>query len=459
MQTKNNKTVHLIIVALCFILICCLLSSCKKYLDKKSDNSLITPKTLDDLQALLDDNYYMNANTPAFGEASADDYFDQTSVYNSLDARSQQVYTWALKIYNGPTNDWSDNYEVIHTANFCIDQLNAIEKTPANEDAWNNIKGSALFFRGYYYLGLTWDYAKAYDDASSSKDPGIVIRASSDFKPVSTRASVADSYKQVINDLEEAGNLLQTKVPQPMRPSKVAAYGALARTFLSMRKYDSAFKYANAALQIKNELLDFNSSSVDPSSYVPFAPFNKEIIFYSTQSGSYSSKLYFYASIDTALLASYETNDLRSVVFFFPYNNYYGFKGDYAATLYPPFSGITTDEMFLIRAECYARQGNASAAMDDLNALLIKRYMTGTFVPLQITNADEALAKILLERRKELLMRGLRWIDIKRLNKENYNITPTRVIGSQTYTLAPNSDYYALPLPDDVVKETGIPQN
>jgi len=459
MQTNNNKTVRLIIGALCCIFLCCLLSSCKKYLDKKSDNSLITPKTLDDLQALLDDNIYMNANTPGFGESCADDYFDQTSVYNSIDVQSQHVYIWNLKIYNGPTNDWSANYHVIHTANFCLDQLSTIPKNPANETAWNNVKGSALFFRGYYYLGLTWDYAKAYDDATSSTDPGIVLRSGSDFKAVSTRASVAESYKQVISDLEEAGLYLQPKVPQPMRPSKVAAYGALARTYLSMRKYDSAFKYADAALHIKNDLLDYNSSQVDPSSYVPFTPFNKEMIFYSTQSGNYTTKLYFYGSIDTTLLATYDSNDLRNQVFFFPYNNYYGFKGDYAATLYPPFSGIATDELFLIRAECSVRLGNVAAAMNDLNSLLTNRYTIGTFIPLQITNQDDALAKVLLERRKELLMRGLRWIDIKRLNKENYNITPTRVIGSQTYTLAPNSSYYALPLPDDVVKETGIVQN
>ncbi|MEO7586384.1 MAG: hypothetical protein ABIS74_25550, partial [Ferruginibacter sp.] len=48
---------------------------CKKYLDVKSDSSLVIPSTLNDLQALLDDATNMNYNTPGFGGASADEYF------------------------------------------------------------------------------------------------------------------------------------------------------------------------------------------------------------------------------------------------------------------------------------------------------------------------------------------------------------------------------------------------
>jgi hypothetical protein len=173
----------------------------------------------------------------------------------------------------------------------------------------------------------------------------------------------------------------------------------------------------------------------------------------------HTSTLYFYASIDTNLLEKYDTNDLRLMTFFFPYNGYYGFKGNYAASLYPSFSGIATDEMYLIRAECFARQGKVSKAIEDLNTLLLKRYRTGKYVPLSINNKEDALARILLERRKELLMRGLRWIDIKRLNKENYQITLVRKIGSQIYTLPPNSGYFALPLPDDIIRITGMKQN
>jgi hypothetical protein len=50
-------------------------------------------------------------------------------------------------------------------------------------------------------------------------------------------------------------------------------------------------------------------------------------------------------------------------------------------------------------------------------------------------------------------------MDIKRLNKENANIVLVRKIEGQAYTLQPNANYYALPLPADVIKASGIPQN
>ena len=119
--------------------------------------------------------------------------------------------------------------------------------------------------------------------------------------------------------------------------------------------------------------------------------------------------------------------------------------------------------MFLIRAECKARgvngnPGDKDAALVDLNTLLSKRY-DASFVQVDAANATDALNRILLERRKELLMRGLRWIDIKRLNKEGANIEVKRIISGQTYILQPNANYYALPLPTDIINLTGIPQN
>jgi hypothetical protein len=90
-HTNNQWSYHFISILL--VAVCCSqFISCKKYLDKKSDNALVTPNTLEDLQGMLDDNWLMNANTSGFGEASADDIFLQTDVYNSFDPISQKEY-------------------------------------------------------------------------------------------------------------------------------------------------------------------------------------------------------------------------------------------------------------------------------------------------------------------------------------------------------------------------------
>jgi len=126
------------------------------------------------------------------------------------------------------------------------------------------------------------------------------------------------------------------------------------------------------------------------------------------------------------------------------------------------FEGLANGEMYLVKAEAEARAGNTAKAMDDLNTLMQNRMVNTTgqpFVPLTASSAPDALQKVLTERRKELIFRDRRWMDIKRLNLENANIILTRTVSGQTYTLMPNANRYAIPLPDMVIKISGMPQN
>jgi len=401
----------------------------------------------------------MNRKTPAMGEASSDDYFLSEQTFNTRSDREQKVYTWTPYDYN-IGNDWNLNYLPVYNANLCLEGLEKIEKNQLNELQWNNVEGSALFFRAYSFLNLCWIYAKAYDSKSYNSDPGIVLRLNSDFNIPSVRATVKACYDQVVADARKAILFLPASPQNLMRPSKAAACGLLARAYLSMREYDSSGKYADLALQIKGDLLDYNNTSeVNITGSVPFKPYNNEIIFYSemnTNTYTYSPSKAF---IDTVLYSYYSSDDLRKTAFFSPISGYQKYKGSYLANTSHFFTGIATDELYLIRAECNARAGKKEAALNDLNALLIKRYKSGTFSPVTASSTEETLSVILLERRKELTMRGLRWIDIKRLNKEGAGIFLKRVIGNKIYTLEPNDNRYALPLPADIIINTGIEQN
>lgn len=432
--------------------------SCKKFLDKKSDTTLVVPKSISDIQGILDDNFFMNSQTPGFGETSSDDYFVPMAIYNSLPKINQEAYTWRLENYSY-SNDWSTCYIPVYNSNYCLEKVEKIIKSPQNESSWNNIKGSALFFRAFYFLNLVWEYGKAYDDNTSSTDLGIVLRLTSDFNIPSVRSSVKECYERIIQDLNEAVLYLPEHPLNVMRPSKPAGYALLARAYLTMRKYDSAFKYADLFIQRQNRLLDYNSAEVNINSNIPFQPFNEEIVFYSTQSFFYSPKTPSRARIDTILYAEFNDNDIRKTAFFKSDNGYYRFKGNYSSAQSLFFTGIAVDEIYLIRAECNARLGKLDEALNDLNALLIKRFKEGTFIMVTANSSSEALDIILKERRKELLMRGLRWIDIKRLNLEGAGIIPKRLIGSTTFQLQVNDRKYALPLPMDIINITGMPQN
>jgi len=296
-------------------------------------------------------------------------------------------------------------------------------------------------------------------------DKGIPLRSSSSIYEPIIRSSVQACYDKIRSEAKEAADYLPAVSLNCERPSKGAVYGLLARTYLSMQQYDSALKYADLSLQYNQQLINYNGDVdiVAPAdgNTLPFRKFNRETIFY-TEMNNYHSFIRpvpDYGRVDTVLYASYSDNDMRKTIFFLPDGNYKRFKGSYAQSN-DLFSGIAVDEMLLTRAECYARADNKEAALNDLNTLMITRWKTGTFVPFTASTPEEALDIILIERRKELLFRGLRWMDIKRLNKEEgREIVLQRFINNQWYELGPNSDKYALPIPADIIQLTGIEQN
>lgn len=454
------KKNHLFFYSLVFIFLACC-TGCKKYLAVKSDNSLVIPSTLNDLQALLDDASTMNYNTPGFGGASADEYFTDQDSYNSFTVFNQQVYTWIKYPYKYP-NDWGLAYGAIYNANLCLERVVNIQPMPNELLEWNNVKGSAFFYRAYYFAELSWLFAKVYDAATAETDKGIVLRLGTDFNKASVRSSTKVSYEQVIADAKAAALYLPPAPQQTTRPSKAAAYGLLARVYLSMRQYDSAGRYADLALQIKHSLMDYNNpAQVDGTGYYPFKRINEETIFYTTMNYylALSHPLMSNAMVDTVLYGSYDSNDLRKTIFFSEAGNYKKFKGNYAAD-FALFSGIATDELLLTRAECFVRNNQSQKALEDMNVLLVNRYATGTFTPITVGSTLTLLQTILNERKKELLFRGsLRWVDVKRLNKENAGIELKRRISNQTFSLPPNDNRYALQIPEDIIENSGIAQN
>lgn len=436
-------------------------SGCKKYLAEKSDLRLVIPKTLSDAQGLMDDVNFMNLKTPSYGESSSDDYFLPPASYSAITAIAQDIYTWKPTPYRYQ-NDWSFGYLAIYNSNLCLELLQDIERNGSNNAQWDNAKGSAHFYRAYYFLMLTGQYGLAYDESSSTRDLGIPLRLESDFNIPSVRATVSDCYQQVIKDATVALELLPDYPQHVMRPSKGAAGALLARCYLSMHKYDLALKYATGALGLNNKLMDFNG---DPdvaalTGNTPFKKFNKETIWYSELSSGFGIHTISRARIDTMLYDSYSVNDLRKTAYFRLAAPYQQFKGNYTANVNQFFSGLATDELYLISAECKAYLNDMEGGMNDLNTLLRTRWKRSvSFQPMTASNRLDALNKIRLERRKELLMRGLRFYDIKRYNKEGANLNLTRMVNGKVVTLSANSPFFALPLPTDIIEVSGMQQN
>lgn len=440
------------------LIFCILTVSCDKYLNVQSNSSLVVPNDLESLQRLLDANMNMNTNICSSGEVAADDYFLPQEIFDTISERDRLSYIWENYDYTF-SNDWAAAYSTVYTANLVLDQLQKIERNANNAKRWDAIQGAALYFRSVQFLSLVWTFSHAYNPMTADNQLGIVLRTSSDFNVLSSRASVRQSYEQVIEDLIKSASLIEESSSFPTRPDKAAVFGMLARTYLSMGLYDSAHIYAQQTLNYSPELIDFNELTFinQPNNYV-FEMFNRETISYYelfAQSAITESN----AKIDSNLIAMYDNDDLRLQAYFYKgADENFSFRGSYSGN-FQLFSGLATDEIFLILAECEARKGNPVKALDILNSLLTTRYKSGSFLPYTQDDASGALDLILQERRKELVFRGLRWIDIKRYNVEGRGVSVRRFINNENYHLAPNSNRFALPLPIDVIREANIPQN
>lgn len=434
-------------------------TSCKKeWLDEKPNTALFVPETLEDCQILLDNNSRMNVREPGIGEIGADNYFKLQSDWQTAQEPERNMYTWQPDIYGTqPSAEWRNEYEKIYYANAVLGTLEKIELSASNTEQWNAIKGTALFLRASGHYNLVSLFAKTYDQATSNSDLGIPVKTTADINQPAIRGTVKAVYDQVLADLNEAKQLLPLTVVAKTRPSKVAAEGLLADVYLTMGNYDLAFENSDAALNKYSTLLNYNTLSA--ASNTPFTRFNSEVIYHAVQI-SYGIIVLGTGYVDTLLFQSYHPNDLRKVLFYRNRTVGYSFKGSYNQSGSSFFSGVATDELYLIRAECNARKNNIPAAMNDLNTLLRTRWSTGTYTDMTAINQADAISKILTERRKELVFRGRRWNDLRRLNKDpNYAITLRRILNTQTYTLPPNDIRYVYPIPLEEINRSGIEQN
>ncbi len=440
------------------------LMGCNKKLDIKTDSSLVIPKTVQEFESLLDNVDVMNT-TPGLAQLSADEYYiPSLANFNSLFSEiTRTAYLWEADIYKGQQQilDWNAPYTQIFYSNSVLDLVE--QYGPDHKVGFGRVKGWALFVRAYALYSLLSNFSKAYDPATASTDLGVPLKLNGSVTQITNRASVELCYNQIIADAKSAAEYLQAEieVDKRNRPSKIAAYALLARVYLSMRRYAESEDYANKALTMHNKLIDYNTLTISNTS--SFANNNVETIYYSRQVTLYSQASYSTGAlygVDTAIIKRYTPSDLRKPVYFRlnANGNYAASKGINSAQNYP-FTGLATDEMYLIKSECLARRNQVDSSMFWLNNLLVNRHKKAEFIPVSALNKEQALSLVLQERQLGLIWRSLRWTDLKRLNLEGANILLTRKLGGQTHTLQPNSSKYVLPIPDDEIKLSGIQQN
>jgi len=450
---KMKKYLKYIAIAAAGVLVL----SCDNYVDIKTEGKLI-PEETSNYRYLLNNSSTLDKTYGSIDVASDDISFQNEAHTTALAAADylrpfRNLYKWSDVVYfDGETDyDMSNLYNALYTVNVVINEVMKSKNGTEAEKA--AIKGEAEVHRAFIFLTLVNTFGKAYDANTSATDLGIVLFTTPTVSDDIKRSSVQDAYNLILSDLNDAVNSGLKPVNSGNNvafPSRAAAYALLARTYLYMRNYPLALENAEKALALQNTLN--NLEDYEFAAY-PSRKLDKELIL--SKWNGYSS--YSYApqilSLSNELINSFDTNDLRYVLFTQPsssFNSEYTLGRTYSKeglTGESRNAGPTVPEMMLIKAECLARAGSGDLAMAEINKLRQKRFRASQYTAMTAADSKDALIKVLAERRRELMATGgFRWFDLKRLNKEpEFAKTITHDFAGQTFTLAPNSDRYQMP--------------
>ncbi|MGA6119328.1 RagB/SusD family nutrient uptake outer membrane protein [Sphingobacterium anhuiense] len=430
--------------------------ACQKYLETKPDKKMLLPEKLEDVEAILDNVAQLNMGASGLSEIGSDNHFLPINNFNALTLDEyREGYIWsknpAYKL------QWSSPYTVIYIANTALHALKDIKET--NFFKKEELEGRALFFRAHSLFNIVQVFAKQYRDKKSELDLGAVLVESPDVNTAYRRATVAESYRFIIQDLERAITLIKSdREVYPTRPTKLAAEGLLALVYLQMSDYERAYAYADALLQRYDEVLDYQSVSMKR---FPFEPFNEEVIFYNrmlVQTNLMPSN----ARISDDVFALFKDNDMRKKLFFSKNTDgSISFTGNYSAVeSNTQFNGITVPEIMLVRAESAIRLGRLDEGRADLRKLAKYRYVDLSFS--QTLDVDQiSLIKIVLEeRRRELFFRGRRWSDLRRCSRSELGVFELSRQLDKVYTISiEDLADFAYHIPFDVVMRGDVIQN
>lgn len=177
---------------------------------------------------------------------------DEGYINNSVDRGT-------IGYYDASTADtkilfyWRAVYAAINNANAILAQVDnpEIEIDKAERD---NIKGQALFLRGYYYFMLLTKFG----EVPLVKKPTSSSGSMDVYLP---RTSLKTIYESIVEDMEQASALVYdiNNVESSGRVSKSVVWGMLARVCLHMAgeplkdlsKYNEAAKYAKMVIDTK----------------------------------------------------------------------------------------------------------------------------------------------------------------------------------------------------------------
>jgi hypothetical protein len=328
-------------------------------------------------------------------------------------------------------------YRIISNANVLIA---GIDKTPGADVEKNAIKGQALAYRGWAYFNLVQLYGRRFERGNANAGDGVplVLTPTTEPKP---RASVAEVYKQVNDDLTAAENLLANARPRADKSNLNVniVRGIIARVALTQQDWVLAatkanqarqgFALMNGAQQLEgfsnwsNPEWMWGSSQIDDqteffTAFLAYISYNYNSTNIRTNPKCISRTLYntmnatdvrraLWVPVPTAANTIIPPGGNRA-----PFMNQKFRAKDFANSV-GDMPYMRAAEMFLIEAEALARDGRDAQAATVFATFMASR-VPGYVRPTATGNA--LITLIMNSRRIELWGEGFRFLDLKRLN-------------------------------------------
>lgn len=433
---------------------CCLLlviTGCSKYLGKEPDNrvSVTTPQKISQLLG----SAYPKANYQSFAEMMTDNVTDITE--GPLDNRLTDPYFFADSHEtqeDSPEFYWFRCYTAIAAANQALVSI----KASPDSALLSAQKGEALVARAYSHFMLVNFFAKFYNDATSTSDPGVPYVTEPETVVIKQydRKTVKYVYDMVENDLITGLALINDNnyVQPKYHFNKSAANAFASRFYLYKKDYARVIQYANQSITNNNfaaNLRGWNTTYANISdvnqlqSTYAKATENANLLLVETQSlwaRNFDNNRYgLDASIQrilfkrpeplTGAIWAIKQYSIGSVHILVPKINEYFVKVSVNADIGDPYVMVplfTAEEVLFNRAEAYAYTGNSVAAIANLNTYASTRFSNYSATTNNITaakinsyyatsNIRDGLIKAILDyRRTEFVHEGMRWFDILR---------------------------------------------
>jgi len=338
---------------------------------------------------------------------------------------------------------WYVSYKIVNGANTVIEIINDKDE---KDELLNQLLGENYFLRALMHFNLLKFYAKPYTLGDPNANPGVIIRASTNEDGNKARATVAETYDFIIQDLHRAAALMSMDRGKQYA-SKEAAWALLSRVYLFMEDHNKTIAYADSVINSGRFSLETAATYPD---YFPNALSRNETIFAIAftpadnrgKFGSIASMIYSdgnsgwgeeFASESLRDLMDDHLEDVRWSYIDTSFNDDGSVRKKNGIEVYyiTKFSFQDGDpnlsspvmfrlaEMYLNKAEAYAKLGDQGNTFENVNAIRSQRGLENALIT-SIPSGSTLLDVALNEKRIEMAFEGYRASDVYRNKKKMY---------------------------------------